>query len=317
MEPRTARLIAPAKLNLGLRVLYKRPDGFHELRTLFQTISLADTITVSYAPGRGSEVTLDSELKIPNNLIVRAAEALLEETGARGRVHFSLKKRIPMGGGLGGGSTNAAAVLLGLPALLGKRVPINVLSTIGAKLGSDIPFFLYGGRALGLGRGTELYPLPDGPAEALVLVVPGFPVATPDAYRALSARLASDGGATARSEFEAELWQGEGRRFFSPKAAVVNDFEPVVFQQFPELIKIQKKLARTGASPAGMTGSGSTMYGVYESPAAAAEAVARLKPWQAIPAKTITRSAYRKMWLRQLHNHVDSEAWPPRSKWGK
>ena len=317
MEPRTARLIAPAKLNLGLRVLYKRSDGFHELRTLFQTISLADEITVSYAPGRGREVTLASELNIPNNLIVQAAEALLEETGARGMVHFSLKKRIPMGGGLGGGSTNAAAVLLALPTLLGKRVPINVLATIGAKLGSDVPFFLYGGRALGLGRGTELYPLPDGLAEALVLVVPGFPVATPDAYCALSARLASDGGAAAVSEFEAELWQGEGRRFFGPKASVVNDFEPVVFEQFPELIKIQKKLAQTGASPAGMTGSGSTMYGVYESPATAAEAVARLKPWQAITAKTMTRRAYRKMWLRQLRNHVDSETWPPRSKWGK
>ena len=167
-----ARLIAFAKLNLGLRVLYKRSDGFHELRTLFQTISLADFIDVSYTPSGAREIALESKLAIADNLIVRATHALLDELGTGAKIHFTLKKNIPIGGGLGGGSSNAAAVLLGLSALMRKRVPLEVLSRIGAALGSDVPFFLHGGRALGLGRGTELYPLPDGPAESVLLVVP-------------------------------------------------------------------------------------------------------------------------------------------------
>ena len=317
MDQRTARLIAPAKLNLGLRVLYKRADGFHELRTLFQTISLADTIEVTFTPARGRSISLDSNLDIPGNLIVRAAEALLDETGARGCVHFTLTKTIPMGGGLGGGSTDAAAVLLGLPALLGKIVPMSVLSAIGARLGSDVPFFLYGGRALGLGRGTELYPVPDGPSEPLVLLVPGFAVSTPEAYRVLSARLPSDAGAGAASAFEAEVWAREGRRFFSEKRArLVNDFEAVVFEQFPELLAIQKKLARAGASPAGMTGSGSTMFGVFGDAELAKMAAAKFGAG-AVVARTLTRSQYRKMWLRRLGDHIDDESWPPRSKWGR
>ena len=200
---KSARLIAAAKLNLGLRVLYKRSDGYHELRTLFQTIGLADWIDVVYAPSRSREITLESELNFADNLILRAANDLLDETGKSARVHFKLTKRIPMGGGLGGGSTDAAAVLLGLPALINVRVPMEVLSRIGGALGSDVPFFLHGGRALGLGRGTELYPLPDGPSEPVLLVTPGFPISTPEAYRTLSASLA--GGAVSTAGFEAEV----------------------------------------------------------------------------------------------------------------
>ena len=249
-----ARLISVAKLNLGLRVLYKRADGFHELRTLFQTISLADFIDVNYTASGAREIKLESKLDIADNLIVRAAHALLDEIGTNGKIHFKLKKNIPMGGGLGGGSSNAAAVLLGLPALMRKRVPMEVLSRIGAAMGSDVPFFLHGGRALGMGRGTELYPLPDGPPEPVLLVVPGFPISTPEAYRMISANLCQE--AAAITAFEQQLWQGEGARFYqSERVGLQNDFEPSAFEQFPELAAIQKSLWRTGASPAGMTGS--------------------------------------------------------------
>src|SRR5258707_14255660 len=148
-----------AKINLDLRVLNKRPDGFHELRTIVKTVSLADTIEIEYQPGR-TRVDINSNLNIPDNLIVRAAHSVLKATGATGRIGFVLKKRIPLGGGLGGGSSNAAAVLLGLPVLLRRRLSVEKLIELAAALGSDVPYFLVGGTALGLGPGTELYPLP-------------------------------------------------------------------------------------------------------------------------------------------------------------
>lgn len=305
-----ARLIAVAKLNLGLRVLCKRADGFHELRTLFQTISLADSIDISYTASKTREITLESELAIADNLIVRATYALLNEIGTGGKIHFKLKKKIPMGGGLGGGSSNAAAILLGLPALMGKRVPLEVLSRIGAALGSDVPFFLHGGRALGLGRGTELYPLPDGPAEPVLLVVPGFPISTPEAYRMISANLGPD--ATSTSTFEAQLWQGEGERFYQKKRVhLQNDFEPSAFAQFPELAEIQKSLWRTGASPAGMTGSGSTLFGFHENQDKAKAAGTKLKNWRTIAASTVTRRKFRTTWFKQLGTYSDCKSWPP------
>ncbi len=304
------RLISVAKLNLGLRVLYKRADGFHELRTLFQTVSLADFIDVSYAASGTREITLESELTIADNLIVRATRALLDEIGTGAKIHFKLKKNIPMGGGLGGGSSNAAAVLLGLPALMRKRVPLEVLSRIGAALGSDVPFFFHGGRALGLGRGTELYPLPDGPAEPVLLVVPGFPISTPEAYRMISANLGPDAAST--NAFEAELWQGEGTRFYRRKRVnLQNDFEPSAFAQFPELAEIQKSLWRTSASPAGMTGSGSTMFGFHENRDEAKSAAVKLKNWRTIAASTVTRRKFRAMWFKQLETYSDCQSWPP------
>src|SRR5438552_2025183 len=154
MSTRKATLRSLAKVNLDLRVLHRRADGFHELRTVFQTVSLADTIEIEYEPSRRTELTLDDALSIPDNLILRAARAALESMRVHARVHFRLKKKIPMGGGLGGGSSNAAAVLLALPVLVGGK--LNDLEEIAGTLGSDVPFFLSGGAALGVGRGTEL-----------------------------------------------------------------------------------------------------------------------------------------------------------------
>ena len=158
MLPRSVALRSLAKINLDLRVLHKRSDGFHELRTIFQTVSLADSLEIEFTPSRTSRIQLESETDIPNNLVVRAAEAVLANSKASGKIQFRLRKRIPMGGGLGGGSSNAAAVLLALPALTGKPLALETLFEIGAGLGSDVPFFLFGGTAAGLGRGTELYP---------------------------------------------------------------------------------------------------------------------------------------------------------------
>src|SRR5271166_4727703 len=196
------RIRALAKINLDLRVLNKRPDGFHELRSVFQTISLADTIDVEYEPGRTS-IDLKSNLNIPDNLIVKAADAVLEATRATGRLRFRLKKRIPLGGGLGGGSSNAAAILLALPVLLKKPLGMEKLMELAASLGSDVPFFLLGGTAVGLGRGTEVYPLPDLASLPGLMITPGIHVSTADAYLALNRELTSAGPV---NEFQAVTW---------------------------------------------------------------------------------------------------------------
>ena len=185
---RIARVKSLAKINLDLRVLAKRPDGFHDLRTVFQTISLADTIDIQFAPSRKTEITiLDNQ--IPDNLIQRAAEAALDAMKIHGRVQFILKKNIPMGGGLGGGSGNAASVLLALPVLAGRAIPFEKLVEIGGRLGSDVPFFLSGGTAMALDRGTETYSLPDVAEEPVLLVSPAVHVATGPAYSALGRSL--------------------------------------------------------------------------------------------------------------------------------
>src|SRR5258708_774478 len=158
---RHARLRSFAKINLDLRVLDRRPGGFHELRTVFQTISLADSIEIAYEPERRTRIALVDEIGIPDNIIHKAAGAVLDAMRVHARVLVRLKKQIPMGGGLGGGSSDAAAVLLALPVLAGRRLPLDALTSLGSTLGSDVPFFLCGGTAIAVDRGTEVYVLPD------------------------------------------------------------------------------------------------------------------------------------------------------------
>src|SRR5690348_8646173 len=250
-ERRRARVPALAKINLDLRVLGKRPDGFHELRTIFQTISLADTLHISFTRARRTEITLDDPLRIPDNLVVRAARAALDAMGVKGRVEMRLEKAIPMGAGLGGGSSDAAAVLLALPALAGRAIPLDRLNVIAAELGSDIPFFLLGGTAAGVGTGTELFPMEDAPVLHVVLLTPGIHVNTAQAYRDLSPRLTTALQQSKIRSFQVVTRWGGGL------SALGNDFEQVVFEQHPELARLKKGLLRAGAAAALMTGSGS------------------------------------------------------------
>src|ERR1039457_2919605 len=190
--PRRASVPAPAKINLDLRVLGKRADGYHELRTIFQTISLRDTLEIAFTPGRKAEIVLQDDPGIPDNLVLRAARLAMETMRAAGRVEMRLIKRIPMGAGLGGGSSDAAAVLLALPVLAGRPLGLDALAGLAARLGSDVPFFLLGGTAVGIGRGTELFPLPDRPAMSGLVVAPAVHVNTAQAYRDLSPGLTSE-----------------------------------------------------------------------------------------------------------------------------
>jgi len=299
-----------AKLNLDLRVLHKRADGYHELRTVFQTISLRDTLGIEFRPARRTELVLDSSIDIENNIVLRAARAVLDHLGMTAWVRLSLRKRIPMGAGLGGGSSDAAAVLLALPALAGKSIPQDQLHQLGAALGSDVPFFLYGGTALGLGRGTELYPLPDIGALPALVVASGVHVSTPDAYRSLERAVHTPDCANVTDsltshdtlpilrEFQAVAW-GLHRAALG-HLHLKNDFEKAVFSMHPELASLSRKLKRSGAKPALMTGSGSALFGIFGSVADAKIAAGRFPAAWAYPVRFLPRAGYQAAWRRAL-----------------
>lgn len=303
---RSAVVPSLAKINLDLRVLHKRPDGFHELRTVFQTISLADRLGIEYTPGRGpTSVSITGNVDIPNNLILRAADAILDSTGAQGTVTFTLDKQIPMGGGLGGGSSNAAAVLLALPVLLGKIIKPAKLHEIAAELGSDVPFFLYGGTALGLGRGTELFPLADAPRARGLLVTPGIHVSTPDAYRALNRKSGASGAPPVY--FDPADWAATG----------TNDFEAAVYSQHPALKTIANKLKRAGATTVRMSGSGSSIFSIFSGPALEAPTLQQFKGFHLLPVTFVSRLKYQSLWWNSLKRHTLIKEWPPRSRYAQ
>ncbi len=317
--PDALRVRSLAKINVDLRVLHKRPDGFHELRTIFQTISLADTIQVEYQRGR-TRIEIQSNVDIPENLVVKAADRVLGLARATGRFRFRLTKRIPLGSGLGGGSSNAAAVLLALPVLIGKPVPLEKLLETAEELGSDVPFFLLGGAAAGLGRGTELYPLPDVRNQPALLITPPIHSSTPDAYRALKRKPARSADRATLHEFTAATWQfAESGR--GPDLSFRNDFEAVVFSRHPQLKSIKGKLLELGARPALMSGSGSAIFGMFPTP----QLRDRAEQWfrkefdkdQVHRVNTVSRSRYRAQWRRQLEISSDRKTWPPQDRYAE
>ncbi|HJZ98872.1 MAG TPA: 4-(cytidine 5'-diphospho)-2-C-methyl-D-erythritol kinase [Candidatus Solibacter sp.] len=303
------RVRALAKINLDLRVLGKRPDGYHELRTVFQTISLADTLDIAFTKSRRTEIVLEDSAHIENNLVTRAARAAMGAMRVTGRVEMRLVKRIPMGAGLGGGSSDAAAVLLALPALAGRKIELGELSAIAAELGSDVPFFLLGGRAVGIGRGTELFPLPDVPAMPGVLVAPGIHVNTAQAYRDLSPRLTTDLQRNKILSFQSLTWDA------SSVSTGCNDFEGVVFEQHPKLAQLKRRLVRAGADLALMSGSGSSVYGLFRDRERASRAVRAMSEEQAFRISLVSRVRYRAMWQRALAQHIKPGLWPPHSRY--
>ena len=314
MSPtRQARVRALAKINLDLRVLGKRSDGFHELRTVFQTISLADTLEIAYTPSRKTAISLVDDLKIADNLVVRAARLAMEAMRATGRIEMRLTKLIPMGAGLGGGSSDAAAVLLALPALVGRTLGPNPdlpkLTAIGEQLGSDVPFFLLGGTAVGIGRGSEVFPLPDAPAQQGILVAPGIHVDTARAYRDLSPRLTTELQQNKIVSFQSVTWDT------GSLASVRNDFESVVFEQHRKLATLKKRLVRAGATVALMTGSGSALFGLFPDGNRISRARELLGEVQTFPISLVGRARYRALWRRALKEHTTPGLWPLQSRY--
>ena len=261
---------AHAKVNLDLRVLGTRPDGYHELRTVFQTIDLYDTLTAQEKPGpfvlkcRTAGVPLDDR-----NLVWRAAAALWRALGRAGEpadTLVTLEKAIPMQAGLGGGSADAAAALQVLARLWG-GAPLSLLREVAATVGSDAPFFLSGGTALGLGRGEEIYPLVDLPRHWVVIVRPPFGVSTVEAYTWYDEDRAA-GVREPRSDLQILPVPWPSRA-----AQMINDLEPPVLRRHPEIGAIKTALREAGASAAAMSGSGSAVFGLFRTRPAAARAL--------------------------------------------
>jgi 4-diphosphocytidyl-2-C-methyl-D-erythritol kinase len=283
---------AHAKINLDLRVLGMRPDGFHELRTVFQAISLHDTITC--IPREGPFAIACETAGVPlgeSNLVWRAANALwraLRRPGAARDVLVRLDKQIPTQAGLGGGSADAAAALVALARAW--RVPVSPtqLTDVAATLGADVPFFLAGGTALGLGRGDEIYPLADLPRHWIVLLIPGFGVSSGDAYRWYDEER-EPGRAPAPSQPQQVPGPWPSRA-----AEMINDLEVAIARHHPEIDQMKAALRRVGALAAAMSGSGSAVFGLFQKRREATTAVERLagSGWRVILTESVGRVEY-------------------------
>ncbi|PYU08609.1 MAG: 4-(cytidine 5'-diphospho)-2-C-methyl-D-erythritol kinase [Acidobacteria bacterium] len=294
------RIPALAKVNLRLEVLGKRPDGFHELRTIFQSISLRDELRLRSTRKSGIELRVRGNVSLSNepvegNLVYRAVDALRQELRQRDGIAIELCKAIPAGRGLGGGSSDAASALIGYLRLAKKQLPRERLFELAATLGADVPFFLEGGRALGIGKGDEIYPLPDIPKLHLLVVSPNaIHVPTPDAYRWLdaaklnAAQLTNSAGNPKLYRFCALSWSLQG----SP---LLNDFEDAVFQQHPRLAELKRDLLQNGATEALLAGSGSAVIGVFPSPAKARRAAVGFPLDQTFVCETVSRDSYRRL----------------------
>jgi 4-diphosphocytidyl-2-C-methyl-D-erythritol kinase len=285
--PKSIRLPAFAKINLRLDVLGRRVDGYHELRTIFQTISLCDTLELSIVPRAGIFLETDDPTlpSGPENLVYRALDALGCETGFRGGIRARLKKRIPVARGLGGGSSDAAAALIGFLRLTKKKVPLARLMEVASGLGADVPFFLFGGRALAVNRGDELYPMPDATRATVVVVSPhDIGVSTKEAYQWLSAELTNRAKPPSIWEFCALCWSRQG--------TVSNDFEGPVFSRHPRLGEIRAALLERGAAEAALAGSGSAVFGVFRNPAQARRAARKFPEDSVFVVETVSRERY-------------------------
>ncbi len=255
------RVSAHAKINLHLRILGKRPDGFHNLETIFQEITLCDELTIRTSLDTDVRLTC-SRADIPmdeSNLVVRAAQLLHTVSGRHRGCHIDLLKKIPAGAGLGGGSSDAAATLMALNQLWELNLPLQRLAELAAHLGSDVPFFLTGGIALASGRGERLTTLPHTPHYTGVLLCPPLHVSTREVYEAgnfpLTKSRKNDTFIDVKKLVHApERWQ---EHFY-------NDLESVVFQQHPDLQRWLEQLSDAGAFYVRMSGSGSSLYGLFE-----------------------------------------------------
>ena len=289
---REVKVPAFAKINLRLEILGKRPDGYHELRTIFQTVSLHDDLKLRRAkkPGITLHVVGNEALSgepAEKNLVYRAVQALQTELKDEAGVEIELKKMIPAGRGLGGGSSDAAAAMTGYLRLSGKKIDAARLMEIGASLGADVPFFLQGGRALGIGRGDEIYPLPDIKTKAVLVVSPvNIHVPTPDAYRWLHAPQLT------KTPENSKLWKFCALSWSEQGTGLLNDFEGAVFRQYPRLDSIKQDLLRRGATEALLAGSGSAVIGVFPSPAKARRAAVGFTHDQTFVCETLSRAKY-------------------------
>lgn len=292
MTKNSFQLPAFAKINWFLRVLGKRDDNFHEICTVFQMVSLHDVLTFEEA---GDVKLTCNKPDIPtdeSNLIIKAALALKEKYQITKGAKIHLEKNIPSPGGLGGGSSNAAVALIGLARLWNLKIDFTELCEIGASLGSDVPFFFYGGTAVGAGRGTEINPIDDVDEKYLLIVTPNVSVSTAEAY----ARLKAPGLTKIFSKSILEICREEAEKLNFRQIVPHNDFEASVFKIEPEIERVKNRLLETGAKSAVMSGSGASVYGIFENEEtrqASLDALNEEKDWRKFAVATVSREKYR------------------------
>ena len=322
-----------AKINLGLKIGPARLDGFHELRTIYQTIALHDVVRVEVQPGNGIEIRCADE-RVPTdeaNTCYQVAERVQRTRHGGGKVVIEIEKRLPVQGGLGAASSNAVATMIGLERELGEQLRPQDRLRIAAEVGSDLPLFLIGGTVLGVDRGQEVYPLQDLPQMHLVVVTPAVGVSTPKAFAAWDALAVGPAeltGVEAAGTIKtfsgaAYAWLSEGflsqagpasgvpavggDRAETPlldlvRAGIENDFERVVFPEHPELHEAKRRLEREGARYASLSGSGSSLYGLFASAEAAKTAAERISAsgLAAVATTTLPREEY---WKRLVSSN--------------
>jgi 4-diphosphocytidyl-2-C-methyl-D-erythritol kinase len=297
-----------AKINIGLRIGRLRDDGYHELRTIYQTVALHDTVRVDVSKGVGIEIHC-KDPRVPNdetNTCWRVADRVLRALKTRGKVRITIEKNLPVQGGLGAASSNAVATLLGLERALKRPLAAEDRLSIAAEVGSDLPLFLIGGTVLGTGRGEQVYALEDLPAFHLVIATPETGVSTPAAFADWDKKAggASGGGPKLTglessdkiSTFSQTVYEWLNGSIFTPtgvpskgwdraeallldlvRTGIENDFESVVFPKYPAIREVKRVLERSGAKYVSLSGSGSAVYALFQTKEAAAKAVKLLQ----------------------------------------
>ncbi|HET7294890.1 MAG TPA: 4-(cytidine 5'-diphospho)-2-C-methyl-D-erythritol kinase [Vicinamibacteria bacterium] len=297
MKSRVLRVRSYAKINLGLEVLGVRADGYHELRTLFQSVDLHDDLILRLTPDGRVSLRCDHS-GVPtdeSNLAVRAARAILGFAKRNEGVEIVLKKRIPVAGGLGGGSSNAAATLMALDRGLRLGLGASNLLLLARRLGADVPYFLVGGTALGLARGDEVFALARQLRAHVVIVDPERPVSTAAVFRRVAARLTPRENSRSIYYFGSSDLEGDaGFR------ALVNELEDAALEEAPDLraavSRVRGVLSEAGARHMALSGSGSTYFGLFRDARRAQKAVAALRAlgFRALRCRTLTLDQYRK-----------------------
>lgn len=309
-----------AKINIGLKIGPPRKDGFHELRTVYQTIAIADLIKIEVGRGVGIEIAC-KDPRVPldeTNTCYRMAERVLRALKTRGKVRIVIEKHLPVQGGLGAASSHAVSTMLGLEKALKRELSPGLRLRLAAEVGSDVPLFLVGGTVLGTGRGEEVYPLEDIPRFPCVIATPRVGVSTPAAFADWDSKLATQkltaaDGSDKMSVFSRSVFEWLSGHNFSPtgvpskgwdraeamlldlvRTGIENDFESIVFPKYPVIREVKRALERSGASYVSLSGSGSTVYGLFADKPSAARAAKSLTD-QDVPALatvTLPRAEY-------------------------
>lgn len=291
-QPFSFTLPAFAKINRFLRVLGKREDNFHEIYTAFQTVSLCDKLSFTESENlsltcNNPTVPIDEE-----NLIIKAGKVLQERFKIEKGAEIYLEKNIPSPGGLGGGSADCAIALLGLLKLWNLKISQQELNEIGKNLGSDVPFFFTGGTALGIGRGTEIEEIEDITEQFMIIVTPNINISTPLAFSKLNAPYLTNFS----PKSILKICRDEVEKLKSQQETPINDFELVIYKIEPELKRIKEKLLKCGAKNVLMSGSGASIFSIFENEEtrqATLKALEKEVNWRKFAVATVSRSEYR------------------------